>query len=76
MDAYPEEAFSGVVTQVRNAATTTSNVVTYSVILAVNNADLKLRPGMQMAAYAGFPASLNALAALREVFAEAAANGK
>jgi len=31
---------------------------------------------MQMAAYAGFPASLNALAALREVFAEAAANGK
>ncbi|OIO02827.1 MAG: hypothetical protein AUJ49_05475 [Desulfovibrionaceae bacterium CG1_02_65_16] len=46
VDAYPEEAFSGVVTQVRNAATTTSNVVTYSVILAVNNADLKLRPGM------------------------------
>ena len=46
VDAYPDEAFSGVVTQVRNAATTTSNVVTYSVILAVDNSDLKLRPGM------------------------------
>jgi HlyD family secretion protein len=46
VDAYPEEAFSGVVTQVRNAATTTSNVVTYSVILAVDNSNLKLRPGM------------------------------
>jgi len=46
VDAYPEETFSGVVTQVRNAATTTSNVVTYSVILAVDNTDLKLRPGM------------------------------
>jgi len=46
VDAYPEELFAGVVTQVRNAATTTSNVVTYSVILAVDNKDLKLRPGM------------------------------
>ncbi|GAB6124634.1 efflux RND transporter periplasmic adaptor subunit [Humidesulfovibrio idahonensis] len=46
VDAYPEEPFKGVVTQVRNAATTTSNVVTYSVILSVDNSDLKLRPGM------------------------------
>ncbi|MDR3639737.1 MAG: efflux RND transporter periplasmic adaptor subunit [Humidesulfovibrio sp.] len=46
VDAFPEETFPGVVTQVRNAATTTSNVVTYSVILAVDNSALKLRPGM------------------------------
>jgi HlyD family secretion protein len=46
VDAYPEELFPAVVTQVRNAATTTSNVVTYSVILGVDNAGLKLKPGM------------------------------
>jgi len=46
VDAYPEERFSGVVTQVRNAATTVSNVVTYTVVLGVDNADLKLKPGM------------------------------
>lgn len=46
VDAYPEEHFSGTVTQVRNAATTVSNVVTYSVIVAVDNTELKLKPGM------------------------------
>jgi len=46
VDAYPDTHFSGVVTQVRNAATTVSNVVTYSVIVAVDNPDLKLKPGM------------------------------
>lgn len=46
VDAYPETRFSGVVTQVRNAATTVSNVVTYSVIVAVDNTDLRLKPGM------------------------------
>ncbi|MBI5518488.1 MAG: efflux RND transporter periplasmic adaptor subunit [Desulfovibrio sp.] len=46
VDAYPETHFSGVVTQVRNAATTVSNVVTYSVIVAVDNPELKLKPGM------------------------------
>jgi HlyD family secretion protein len=46
VDAYPESPFSGIVTQVRNAATTVSNVVTYSVVVAVDNSDLKLKPGM------------------------------
>lgn len=46
VDAYPETRFTGTVTQVRNAATTVSNVVTYAVIVAVDNPELKLKPGM------------------------------
>ena len=46
VDAYPEARFSGLITQVRNAATTVSNVVTYAVVVGVNNADLRLKPGM------------------------------
>jgi len=46
VDAYPEAKFTGVVTQVRNAATTVSNVVTYTVVVGVDNAELKLKPGM------------------------------
>ncbi|MBF0521227.1 MAG: efflux RND transporter periplasmic adaptor subunit, partial [Nitrospirae bacterium] len=46
VDAYPEITFKGVVTQVRNAAVTVSNVVTYDVVVKVDNSDLKLKPGM------------------------------
>ena len=46
VDAYPETSFSGIVTQVRNAATTVSNVVTYTVVVGVDNSELKLKPGM------------------------------
>lgn len=46
VDAYPEDTFSGVVTQVRLNPTTTSNVVTYEVIVKAPNPDLKLIPGM------------------------------
>lgn len=46
VDSFPDEVFEGVVTQVRNEAITTSNVVTYTVIIEVNNAELKLKPGM------------------------------
>ncbi|MBR1605551.1 MAG: efflux RND transporter periplasmic adaptor subunit [Alphaproteobacteria bacterium] len=46
VDSFPDEIFEGVVTQVRNKAITTSNVVTYQVIIEVNNKDLKLKPGM------------------------------
>lgn len=46
VDAYPETRFSGVITQVRNAATTVSNVVTYTVVVGVDNSELKLKPGM------------------------------
>ncbi len=46
LDGYPDETFKGKVTQVRLSSTTTSNVVTYTVVIAVNNEDLKLKPGM------------------------------
>lgn len=45
-DAYPDRTFGGTVRQVRNQATTTSNVVTYDAVVAVDNADGALRPGM------------------------------
>lgn len=46
IDAYPTTTFVGKVSQVRNAATTISNVVTYTVVVSVDNDDLKLKPGM------------------------------
>jgi len=46
VDAFPYDTFHGNVEQVRNAATTTNNVVTYDVVINVNNEELKLRPGM------------------------------
>lgn len=46
VDAFPYRTFHGVVSQVRNAATTVQNVVTYDVVIAVDNPDLKLKPGM------------------------------
>lgn len=46
LDGYPDSTFYGKVTQVRLDSTTTSNVVTYTVIVSVNNDDLKLKPGM------------------------------
>jgi len=46
VDAYPDESFDGTVTQVRLNATTTSNVVTYEVVIEAPNPDLKLKPGL------------------------------
>ena len=46
VDAFPGRSFGGRVTQVRNAPKTTQNVVSYETIIAVDNRDLKLRPGM------------------------------
>ena len=46
VDAYPDDTFNGKVTQVRQKATTTNNVVTYEVVISANNADLKLKPGL------------------------------
>lgn len=46
LDGYPDSEFKGKVTQVRISPTTVSNVVTYSVIVGVDNEDLKLKPGM------------------------------
>ena len=46
VDAFPDEVFNGKVIQVRKAPTTTSNVVTYEVIIDVDNPEQKLFPGM------------------------------
>ena len=46
VDAYPNETFSGRITEIRLAPQTIQNVVTYSVIIDVDNARLDLRPGM------------------------------
>jgi HlyD family secretion protein len=46
VEAYLGQNFSGEVSQVRFAPVTNQNVVTYSVIVRVNNDDLRLRPGM------------------------------
>ena len=46
VDAFPNDIFQGEVTQVRQQATTESNVVTYEVVISAPNADLKLKPGL------------------------------
>ena len=46
VDAYVGETFNGTVTQVRQNATTTNNVVTYEVVVDAPNPDLKLKPGL------------------------------
>ena len=46
VDAYPDRQFWGQVAQVRNAPQTVQNVVTYDVVVTVENADFALKPGM------------------------------
>lgn len=46
VDAYPDDIFEGEVTQVRQEATTESNVVTYEVVISAPNDELKLKPGL------------------------------
>ena len=46
VDAYPEDVFNGKVNQIRMKPTTTSNVVTYTVIIDAPNPEQKLFPGM------------------------------
>ncbi len=46
VDAYPNEVFPGKISQVRLAATTVQNVVTYNAMIDVSNPQLKLKPGM------------------------------
>jgi HlyD family secretion protein len=49
VDAYPARSFEGAVVQVRNAPTTLQNVVTYDVVIEVDNSALELKPGMTAA---------------------------
>ena len=46
VDAFPDETFDGEVVQVRIAPSTSDSVVTYTVIIHVDNPELKLKPGM------------------------------
>ena len=46
VDAFRDDTFEGQVTQVRQEATTESNVVTYEVVISAPNKDLKLKPGL------------------------------
>ena len=46
VDAYPERKFWGTVMQVRNAPQIVQNVVTYDVVVGIDNSDLALKPGM------------------------------
>jgi HlyD family secretion protein len=46
VDAYPDITFKGSVWQVRNAPITVQNVVTYDVVIKVDNPELRLKPGM------------------------------
>jgi HlyD family secretion protein len=46
VEAFPDEVFTGQVSQVRKAATTTNNVVTYDTVIDVENPQEKLFPGM------------------------------
>jgi HlyD family secretion protein len=46
VDAYPKEPFVAKVIQVRNAPITVQNVVTYNVVIGVENNDFRLKPGM------------------------------
>jgi HlyD family secretion protein len=46
VDSYPDNRFAGKVTQIRNAPIITQNVVTYVVVVGVDNKDMKLKPGM------------------------------
>ncbi len=46
VDAFPSQTFQGSVTQMRQAPINVQNVITYDVVVAVPNPDLKLLPGM------------------------------
>jgi HlyD family secretion protein len=49
VDAYPKRMFEGTVSQVRQSPQTVQNVVTYDIVVSVDNSDLKLMPGMTAA---------------------------
>ncbi|HMD06735.1 MAG TPA: efflux RND transporter periplasmic adaptor subunit [Candidatus Acidoferrum sp.] len=46
VDSYPDTTFNGIVADIRKAPIVTQNVVTYDVVITVDNSGLKLFPGM------------------------------
>jgi HlyD family secretion protein len=49
VDAFPKRSFEGIVAQVRQSPQTVQNVVTFDVVISVDNSDLALKPGMTAA---------------------------
>jgi HlyD family secretion protein len=49
VDAFPKRMFQGSVSQIRQSPQTVQNVVTYDVVVSVDNSDLALKPGMTAA---------------------------
>jgi HlyD family secretion protein len=49
VDAYSKRSFEGTVTQVRQSPQTVQNVITYDVVISVDNSDLSLKPGLTAA---------------------------
>jgi HlyD family secretion protein len=49
VDAFPKRTFTGTVSQIRQSPQTVQNVVTYDVVVSVDNSDLALMPGMTAA---------------------------
>jgi HlyD family secretion protein len=49
VDAFPKRTFTGKVSQVRQSPQTVQNVVTFDVVVSVDNSDLALKPGMTAA---------------------------
>ncbi len=49
VDAFPKRTFQGSVRQIRQSPQTVQNIVTYNVVVAVDNSDLALKPGMTAA---------------------------
>ncbi len=49
VDAFPNRTFKGTVSQVRQSPQNVQNVVTYDVVVSVDNPDLSLKPGMTAA---------------------------
>ena len=61
VDAFPKRAFQGRVAQVRQAPVSVQNVITYDVVITVDNPDLLLKPGMTATARIVIAQSLNVL---------------
>jgi len=61
VNAYPDRVFNGVVTQVRNSPVIVQDVVTYGTVIAVDNTDFALKPGMTASVRIRIAAVQNAL---------------
>ncbi|MGO8711377.1 MAG: efflux RND transporter periplasmic adaptor subunit [Rhizomicrobium sp.] len=61
VDAFPKRIFHGIVAQVRQAPISVQNVITYDVVVTVDNSDLLLKPGMTATARIATAQALNVL---------------